>query len=87
VIVTSSLGPAPSLGMLFIGLSAPFAPFQGGVLVPSPDVVVPVRADFELAQRWPKGVPAGTPVYLQVWFQSLATGEVSASNALVTIAQ
>jgi hypothetical protein len=85
--VTASLAPAPAAGVLIVGFQAPFASFAGGVLVPSPDAAVPIVADLPLSARWPKGIPAGTPVYLQAWFQSLATGEVSASNALVTIAQ
>jgi hypothetical protein len=87
VSVTASLVTPPALGLLFTGFGTGFTAFQGGVLVPTPEVVVPMRPNLALEQRWPQGIPPGTPVYLQAWFQSLATGEVSASNALVTLAQ
>src|SRR5262249_36069028 len=77
----------PAAGFLIVGFAAPFASFAGGVLVPSPDAAVPIMADLPLSARWPKGIPAGTPLYLQAWFKSLATGEFSATNALVTIPQ
>jgi hypothetical protein len=87
VSVTASLVADPAVGFLVVGFEAPFAGLAGGVLVPSPDAVMPITADLPLSARWPKDIPAGTPLYLQAWFQSLATGEVSATNALVTIAQ
>lgn len=84
--VTASLVPEPSLGYLVVSFEAAFTSFAGGVLVPSPDAVLSIAPDVPLSARWPKGIPAGTPVYLQAWFKSLATGEFSATNALVTIA-
>ncbi len=87
VSVTASLVPPSSLGVLFIGLGTGFLPLQGGLLVPVPGAVVPILPDQPITDRWPAELPAGAPVYVQAWFQSLVTGEVSASNALVTIGQ
>lgn len=85
--LSTSLAAGPALGLLFVGFDATFEPFQGGLLVPSIDAVVPIRPQDTLADRWPNGIPPGTPVYVQAWFATLGGGEVSATNALVTIAQ
>ena len=73
---------------LFIGLSEINAPFWGGFLVPSPDVVVaniPVDAFGErtIGGPWPSGNPSGlsfTFQYLVV--DGTALGGLSHSNAV-----
>jgi hypothetical protein len=50
------------------------------------DAKASIRCDAPLITRWPKGIAAGTPIYLQCLF-ARPDGEVLASNALVVIAQ
>lgn len=57
---------------LVAGLSLLAAPLKGGVLVPNPDVILPmgpvdVDGDFELVATWPVGIPAGVPLWFQWW--------------------
>ena len=76
-----------SQAMLVVGLERIDAAFKGGVLVPSPDVLIPLATDaagtLALNTIWPSGVPAGTELFLQCWIQD-ATNPLgwSASNAL-----
>ncbi len=76
--------PAPAIGLLFVGLSTGYVPFQGGTLVPSPDSALPMRPGFPLSGRWPQ-LPAGTPLYAQAWFA--AAGEIAGTNAVVGVTQ
>ena len=63
--------------------------FQGGVLVPTPEVVIPTPVDttgptFGIKKKgdWPVGMPSGTVLYLQYWvYTGPGTGYIS-SNAL-----
>lgn len=59
-------------GTLVLGFDAIFGPLKGGVLVPSPDLLVPLAADaageLNLSGNWPVGAPADLPIVLQVWF-------------------
>ncbi len=73
---------------LFVGFSLLGAPFKGGTLLPSPDLVLfglPVGGGgaLSLPFTWPTGVPAGTQLWLQAWVTD-AGGPVgfSASNGL-----
>jgi hypothetical protein len=86
VSVTATTPSPGQAGLLFIGLDASFAPLAGGFLVPSVDALVPLQSGGALAGRWPAGLPIGTAVYFQAWFVS-AGGSLTATNALVTIAQ
>jgi len=72
-------------GSLVIGASTLSTPFHGGVLVPSPDVIVPVVPDdsgnWAATFRWPVG--ASEPLTLQAWFPDAGSRSgFSASNAL-----
>jgi len=73
---------------LVVGLASLWAPFRGGVLVPAPDVVVPLPVDaagsWTLPFSFPVGVPAGTPIWFQDWIPD-PTGPkgFAASNALL----
>ena len=56
----------------FLGFSRIDQPFSGGVLIPSPDVIIgPVPTDsfgsVTLEGFWPDGVPPGTTFWLQSW--------------------
>lgn len=62
-------------------------PFLGGVLVPSPQVVLPLATDagggLALPVAWPAGVPAGTAIYLQAWIADGGAAQgTSATNGL-----
>jgi WD40 repeat protein len=61
-----------SASALVIGLTSVGLPLYGGLLVPSPDVVIaplPTGSSggWSLASTWPAGVPSGTSIYLQAW--------------------
>jgi hypothetical protein len=77
-------------GVLVAGFSALNQPFAGGVLVPTPDILVTVattplgRIDFGFT--WPSGVPSGLSLYLQAWiFDPAGVGGTSASNGLLGV--
>lgn len=63
---------AASTAYLVLGFSELSAPFKLGVLVPFPDLVVPVPVPgtgaLDLTFPWPGGVPAGAQIWLQWWF-------------------
>jgi len=64
--------PANGLVTLVAGLVRIDLPFRGGVLVPSPDLVVPgfvsdSSGNFEAGFLLPHNVPMGTDFYLQGW--------------------
>ena len=66
-------GPAAAATSLVLGADAAFAPLQGGVLVPSPDVVVgglvtDAAGGLALSGHWPPGMAPGTALVLQAWF-------------------
>jgi len=72
-------------GSLVIGATTLTVPFHGGVLVPSPDVIVPIVPDdggnWSSTFRWPVG--ASEPLTLQAWFPDAGSlSGFSASNAL-----
>ena len=71
---------------LIVGLSLLQAPFKGGTLVPSPNLLVggnftTLSGTSVLSTTWPHGVPAGTNLYFQEWIADPFTG-FSASNGL-----
>jgi hypothetical protein len=81
-----SAGPLATV-TLVCGFDAIDAPFKGGVMVPLPQILVPLQADaigsLSLPFLWPAGVPAGTAIFFQDWIQDAgATHGLSASNAL-----
>ena len=88
--VTLTLANAIPVGTtnLVIGLSLLEAPFRGGVLVPSPDVLfLGLPLDFttlEVSFTFPSGVPSGTQLFYQHWVEDF-TGPAgfSASNGIV----
>jgi hypothetical protein len=77
-----------ALGFLVVGFGVANAPLKGGVLVPTPDLIIGGFSSFgwgvlTLEVPWPAGVPAALTLYHQWWFVDPA-GPVgfSASNAL-----
>jgi hypothetical protein len=76
---------------LVVGLSAIDVPFRGGVLVPAPDVVLPLpttdaTGGFALSGTWPSGVPAGAQLVLQTWIVDGAGPKgLAASNGLLVV--
>ncbi|MFG0320572.1 MAG: kelch repeat-containing protein [Planctomycetota bacterium JB042] len=87
VALTLSNAAVGSTSGLFIGASNASLPFFGGTLVPSPNVLVIVptgpTGGYTLPGVYPAGVPAGFPLFFQVWVLD-PTGPQghTASNAL-----
>lgn len=73
---------------LVIGLSALDAPFKGGVMVPTVDVLIPGMSTdtigaLQLGTAWPPNLPPGLEVWMQAWVVDLtAAFGLSASNGL-----
>jgi hypothetical protein len=85
IVAGVALGSAvPAL--LVIGASSDLIPFHGGVLVPEPDVLLPIVTGSTFPGVWPKTILPGTAVHVQA---VLATGggQTLNSNALVMIAE
>jgi len=86
--LTLSNTTAGSTGLLVIGLSAVNTPIAGGLLVPSPTLLLPIATDgageLTIATHLPIGVPVGTTIYLQNWLNDIG-GPFgwSASNAVL----
>lgn len=77
---------------LVVGFSALNAPFAGGVLVPNPDLLVPLATDagggFTLPFVWRAGVPQGFALYLQAFVaDATAPQGLAQSNGLQALAQ
>ncbi|GEM_PF-3963690 len=91
-VVTLSGAPALASATLVIGLSPLNAPFKGGVLVPSPDLLVPglpVPGDGQIVTPfvWPNGVPSGAMLLVQYWIPDGTAGAGwAASNGLAAVA-
>ena len=73
---------------LVIGASAIYAPYKGGVLVPSFDLLVPWWADgqgdLQLSGHWPGGLPSGIAFYMQFWIDDpAAVAGRAGSNAVM----
>ncbi|HZM00966.1 MAG TPA: integrin alpha [Planctomycetota bacterium] len=80
---------APSASaVLVVGLAAIELPFHGGVMVPSPDVLIFGLATdpdggLELDGTWPAGLPSGVAVHMQFWVPDAGGTEGwSASNGV-----
>ena len=78
-------------GALVVGLSQLAAPFKGGVLVPSPDLVfagLPLdgAGAWQLTSSWPPGVPFLTMLWFQSWIADPAAVKgFAASNGLEAV--
>lgn len=84
---------APLSTALFVaGASQLNAPFFGGTMVPSLNVLIFLPTDslgsLVLPTTWPAGIPAGVSIYMQYWvINGTSTGVNGASNALRAVAQ
>ncbi|RKY17974.1 MAG: hypothetical protein DRQ55_14555 [Planctomycetota bacterium] len=73
---------------LVIGLQHVWSPFKGGVLIPSPDILIgglttDAVGQLQISAPYPQGVPYHTTVYLQQWVQDAAGVQgFAASNGL-----
>lgn len=85
-------GAAPTAPTaLVVGFSAVSTPFFGGVLVPSPDYVLPFTSDasgaFSLSLGVPPGLLPGTVIHAQEWLLDPAAPQaVAGTNAVVSTA-
>jgi hypothetical protein len=76
---------------LVLGLSDLFAPFKGGVLVPSPDFIFPPlvtdgAGGLVLASTWPAGLPPGVSSWWQFWLADPgAPAGFAATNGLLAV--
>lgn len=78
--------PASTLGMHVVGLTQLNLPFLGGLLVPTPDILIPFETDAagdaHIASVWPLGLPAGVQLVFQSWFLDPGAPQgFSATNA------
>jgi hypothetical protein len=82
-----------SVTYLAIGLSVLEKPFKGGVLVPSPDLILPdlpvdSGGNLSLPFTWPDGIPAGSNLWFQHWILDPGGPQgFAASNGLMAEAQ
>lgn len=83
------LQPAPAFApaVLVVGLSLAAVPLKGGVLVPSPDALIPLATDadgaLQIDATWPAGLPSGLHVWMQAWVEDAgAIHGLSASRGL-----
>lgn len=85
--VALPLAPA----FLIFGSSQLSAPFKGGTLVPTPELILAglsMAADgsLSLSSAWPSGVPAGIPLVVQLWVSdSGAPVGYAASNGVCAV--
>jgi hypothetical protein len=89
--VEVTAGAPLGTGALVVGFSNASLPFKAGVLVPFPNVVLPIALDaaggWKLIFSWPTDVPAGFLLYWQAWVQDAGgPAGFAATNALESTA-
>ena len=72
-------------GLLVIGASPGLAPFHGGVLVPTLNLLIPVVGGQSFMATWPSTIPPGLALYLQAVLAH--GGQTANSNALVIVSE
>lgn len=82
--------PALAGGSYVIGATAIGVPFKGGVLVPAPDLLLPVATDalgaIETAFTVPGGLPSGAALFVQCWLSDAsAPSKFAGSNAIMSV--
>lgn len=88
LVLTLSGAAAAAPATLVAGFSLLGAPFKGGVLVPSPGLLLAGLATdaaggLLLAGTWPAGVPSGLDLFFQAWVADAgASAGLAASNAV-----
>ena len=83
-------GQAFATATLVVGFAELSVPFKGGLLVPTPDLLLSVPLDatgaLGLQTTWPAGVPAGSAIFWQGWQADAgAPLGLAASNGLRTL--
>ena len=73
---------------LVIGVSALNAPFKGGVMVPTPNLVIPAgligMGQIDFAGTWPNNLPPGVQLWMQFWIADpTAPLGLSATNGVL----
>lgn len=73
---------------LVVGLAGLFAPYKGGTMVPSTDLIIPLVTDAAgsstVGGPWPSGLPGGLGIWFQCWILDPAAPKgLAASNALL----
>ncbi len=84
--------PPGAVAYVVLGFAAQYAPLEGGLLVPTLDLVRAYPVDgaggLTLPFTWPAGIPAGTELYLQAWTPDPGgPSGWAASNGLQGVAQ
>ncbi len=84
----TQLPPATS-GPLFVGFALWNQPFKGGILLPTPDLILFLatrNGAFDLPGSMPPGVPSRFSLYLQAWFPDTGAPQgLCATNGLELI--
>ncbi len=76
---------------LVVGVSNLSAGFKGGVLVPSPDLILSglftdPAGQLVIDTTWPSGAAPGVPLYLQLWVTDASASQLfAASNGITKI--
>jgi hypothetical protein len=84
--LTGSKALAPVI--LIVGVSQLGLPFKGGVLIPSPDILIfglstNAHGTVSLSSTWPFGLPSGFMFLTQYWItDSAGPAGFAASNGL-----
>jgi hypothetical protein len=63
--------PPGTSGPLFVGFSLLGAPFKGGTMLPTPDVIISLSTgpgSLSIPASMPAGLPSSFSIYLQAWF-------------------
>lgn len=91
--VKEAAAPAPAY--IVVGLGLLQAPFKGGLMVPTPDLIVGGFqtidtgggvGSFGEAFQWPMGVPSGAELHFQAWIADpVAPVGFSATNGLTAV--
>jgi hypothetical protein len=85
--VTSDKDNGPP-AVLVVGMGAQSVPYKGGTLVPTEDLAMWLPLGTPTTFGWPEGMPPGSELYFQAWFQSNAReGVATGSNALRAVTQ
>ena len=73
---------------LIVGAHALNAPFKGGVMVPTPNLILPAgligTGTLDLAGTWPSNLPTGLQLWMQIWIADpTAPLGLSATNGVL----
>jgi len=86
--LTLTRGKPNGTATLVIGLGLLLAPFKGGTLIPTPDILIPGlpisgSGVMVLSAPWPAGIPAGFTFHFQAWIaDAVAVQGFAATNGL-----